>query len=584
MSEIQIVNASENNLKNVDVCIPHNKFTVVTGLSGSGKSSLLTDVLYREGQRMYFETFSSYTRSRLGKIRPAKVDSINGMLPVVSVGQTHVLANRRSTAGTFSEISPLLRQLFSRYNDQQLKFNRNEFSFNSNQGWCPHCKGLGIEEFIDIDKIVANPQKSLRQGALVITLPNGYTIYSQVTIDELNKVCQHYGFSVDTPWYALTEQQKDIILNGSNSVKVLYGKHSLESRLKWTGITARPRDEGYYKGIVPVMEDILRRDRNDNILRFVSSRVCSVCGGNRLKSSSLAVTWKGLTISHYEALPMFDLLQELKSKTLTSKGEQFLINSITEELQQLCRLSVGHIACNRMSETLSQGELRRMRLAQLSSSGLTGVLYLFDEPSIGLHQRDVHSLIDTMYSLVHKGNTVVVVEHNEQIIRAAQHLIEMGPGAGQQGGDVIFSGTVQELSIKNKLSTPTKQMLTNGFLVNKNGADGRTDNFNTFDVYIDKIHNINKQTFTFARNALNVVTGVSGAGKSTMVNHGLLAVSGFNEVLYVNQKPIGRTSRSNAATYTGLFDVLRKLFAKSSFAQEAKLTASHFSFNSKQGQ
>lgn len=584
MGQIIIRGAAENNLKGVDVCIPHSKLTVITGVSGSGKSSLVYDVLNREGQRMYFETFSAYTRSRLGKIRPAKVASIEGMLPVVSVGQTHVQANRRSTAGTFSEISPLLRQLFSRFNDQGLPLNRNAFSFNSDKGWCPHCKGLGIEEFIDIGKLIANPNLSLRQGALVITLPNGYTIYSQVTIDELDKVCQHYGFSVDTPWKDLSDAQRAVILNGSDKVKVLYGKHSLESRLRWTGITARPRDEGYYKGIVPVMEDILRRDRNDNILRFMSARECPVCQGRRLNQESLRITWNRHTFHDYESLDLLDLYHSIKSHKSTQQGEGQLLQALASRLDMLCRLSVGHIACNRLSETLSQGELRRMRLAQLNHSGLTGVLYLFDEPSVGLHQRDTHTLIDTMYSLVKQGNTVVVVEHNEQVIRSAQHLIELGPGAGSKGGKLVYNGTVSAMIDNKDLESPTRTMLTNGFANFHKSAAETPDDFETFDVYIQSKHNIVNQTFSFAQRALNVVTGVSGAGKSTLVDHGLLHVNSFKQVIHVDQKPIGRTSRSNAATYTGLLDVLRKLFAQTPEAKKANLTASHFSFNSKQGQ
>lgn len=584
MGQIIIRGAEENNLKGVDVCIPHNKLTVITGVSGSGKSSLVYDVLNREGQRMYFETFSSYTRSRLGKIRPAKVASIEGMLPVVSVGQTQVQANRRSTAGTFSEISPLLRQLFSRFNDQGLALNRNAFSFKSDKGWCPHCKGLGIEEFIDIGKLIANPNLSLRQGALVITLPNGYTIYSQVTIDELNKVCQHYGFSVDTPWKDLSDDQRAIILNGSDKVKVLYGKHSLESRLKWTGITARLREEGYYKGIIPVMEDILRRDRNDNILRFMSDRECPACQGKRLNSESLGVTWNGQTYHDYESLPIRDLYERIRIRKSTQQAESALLSTIASRLNMLCRLSVGHIACNRLSETLSQGELRRMRLAQLNHSGLTGVLYLFDEPSIGLHQRDTHTLIDTMYSLVKQGNTVVVVEHNEQVIRSAHHLIELGPGAGSMGGNLVYNGTVSAMIDNKDLGSPTRTMLTNGFASFDKSAAEKPEDFETFDVYIQCKHNIVNQTFSFARRALNVITGVSGAGKSTLVNYGLLKVDGFKQVIHVDQKPIGRTSRSNAATYTGLLDVLRKIFAQSADAKSANLTASHFTFNGKQGQ
>lgn len=582
MKWIKIHGAAENNLKDIDLQIPQNRLTVISGLSGSGKSSLVRDVLQREGQRMYLETFSAYNRSKLGKIRPAKVKYISGLLPVISVGQTYVQANRRSTAGTFSDVSPLLRQLFSRFNDQKMKISRNTFSFNSEKGWCGHCKGLGIEEFIDVNKLVTNPKKSLREGALVITLPNGYTIYSQVTIDELEKVCSHEGFSVDTPWINLTDSQRDVVMNGSENVKVLYGKHSLESRMKWTGMTARPREEGYYKGILPVMEDILKRDRNDNILRFVSSKTCSKCGGERLNSTARSLTWQNLHYAQLEAMSFNKILNVLQSADIQSAPERVLVNALINRFEQLCQLSVGHIAPNRESETLSQGELRRMRLAQLNHSGLTGVLYLFDEPSIGLHMRDIKSLVETFYKLVNNGNTVIVVEHNEAIIQSAQYLIELGPRAGKYGGELIFSGSL-EIFAQNP---PPRSLLSKSLYTKEKVNTTNTEDCNpkTFSIHIKHAHNIYNQNFTFARQKLNVITGVSGAGKSTLVAHGLLATNAFDQIVFIDQKPIGRTSRSNPATYTGLFDELRKLFANTPEAKALQFKAGHFSFNNKQGQ
>jgi excinuclease ABC subunit A len=583
MKKIFVRGATENNLKNINTKIPHNQLTVVTGLSGSGKSSLVRDILQREGQRMYLETFSAYSRSRLGKIRPAKASEISGLLPVISVGQTHIQANRRSTAGTFSDISPMLRQLFSRFNDQNKRIARNSFSFNSEKGWCPHCKGLGIEEYIDQKKLVDDERKSLREQALTITLPNGYTIYSQVTIDELEKVCKHHGFTVDQPWNSLSEAQKNVVLNGSKEVKVLYGKHSLESRMKWTGMTAKPREEGFYKGIIPVMEDILRRDRNDNILRFVSSKTCSICSGERINAEARNVLWKGMRYPEIEQMSFQKILTLLQNVNIDSVAEKTLVKEIEDRIAQLCNLSIGHIAPNRLSETLSQGELRRMRLAQLHQSGLTGVLYLFDEPSIGLHMRDVQSLIDTFYQLVKKGNTVVVVEHNENIIKSAQHLIELGPGAGKLGGQIVFSGSNEDYkqqvpydSLLKETIANVKQELQTKTPINKNPE--------VFKIDIKGSNNIIDQQFYFARQQLNVITGVSGAGKSTLVNHGLLTTKEFEQIIYIDQKPIGRTSRSNPATYTGLFDELRKLFAKLPEAKAKKLKAGHFSFNNKQGQ
>jgi excinuclease ABC subunit A len=580
MDKIKIIGAKENNLKNIDVEIPHNQLTIVTGLSGSGKSSLVRDILQREGQRMYLETISAYSRSKFGKIRPAKITDIHGLLPVISVGQTHVQANRRSTAGTFSDISPLFRQLFSRFNDQNEKIPRNAFSFNSEKGWCPHCTGLGIEEYIDISKLIADPKRSLRDGALVITLPNGYTIYSQVTIDELQKVCTHHGFSVDMPWNTLSTEQKDIILNGSTEVKVLYGKHSLESRMKWTGMTAKPREEGYYKGIIPVMEDILKRDRNDNILRFVSAKTCTECNGERIGQMARTLTWNGIRYPELEKKSFNQILSFFKTTKLDTEAERQLVKSILQRLMQLSKLSIGHIAPIRLSETLSQGELRRMHLAQLNHSGLTGVLYLFDEPSIGLHMRDVGSLIETFYKLINKGNTVVVVEHNEQIIRAAQHIIELGPGAGKYGGKIIINDSIPNI----QSNIPQNSLLNNILNPISEVPKQKKHKPETFKIEINSANNIIDQCFEFAKQQINVITGVSGAGKSTLVNHGLLKTDTFEQIIFINQKPIGRTSRSNPATYTGMFDELRKLFAQTEKAKSNGFKAGHFSFNNKQGQ
>jgi excinuclease ABC subunit A len=279
-SYIIVENANEHNLKNISLKIPHNQITCFTGVSGSGKSSLVYDIICKESQRRYFESFSSYARHFLGKMSRPEVEHMEGLMPAISIDQKTVSRNPRSTVGTISELYDYLRLLFARAGQKpkgqsDFKLNRSLFSFNNPEGACPHCKGLGIEDQIDPELLIKDPNKSLREGALKITTPSGYTIYSQVTIDVLNKVCESEGFHVDIPWKNLSPEQKNIILNGSDKIKIPFGKHTLESRMKWSGITAKPREEGNYKGILPIMENILRVDRNPNILRFAKTVQCS---------------------------------------------------------------------------------------------------------------------------------------------------------------------------------------------------------------------------------------------------------------------------------------------------------------------
>ena len=269
MRSIIIRHAAENNLRDIDVDIPHGSLTVVTGVSGSGKSSLAFDVVFREAQRRYLETFSAHARQFMGKLRRPEVGLISGLAPAVAVGQRRSAAGARSTVGTLTEIQDDLRLLFARLGSSPdgFRLSRRMFSFNTPEGACPACRGLGVEDRIDPDLLIADPEKSLRQGALCLTTPNGYVIYSQVTMDVLDQVCRAHGFSTEIPWKDLTKAQREVVLNGSDRILIPFGKHPLESRLRWKGITPKPREEGFYKGILPIMETILRTKRNDNILR-----------------------------------------------------------------------------------------------------------------------------------------------------------------------------------------------------------------------------------------------------------------------------------------------------------------------------
>jgi excinuclease ABC subunit A len=285
MDFISIHNATENNLKSVSLDIPRNQMVVVTGVSGSGKSSLVFDVIYREAENRYLGAFSSNARQFMGKMKRPAVEKITGLSPAIAIGQDPGGTSIRSTVGTMTGIYDLLRLLFARLGTTEngnasFKINRSLFSFNTVEGACPACKGLGVEDRLDPELLISDPSKTLREGAMVITTPNGYIIYSQVTMAVLDQVCRSEGFNVDIPWKDLTDEQKHIVLFGSDKIEIPYGKHPLESRMKWSGITAKPREMGYYKGIIPIMEAILKRDRNKNIMRFVRSCECSVCKGD----------------------------------------------------------------------------------------------------------------------------------------------------------------------------------------------------------------------------------------------------------------------------------------------------------------
>ncbi|MGZ5498371.1 MAG: excinuclease ABC subunit UvrA, partial [Candidatus Aminicenantales bacterium] len=381
MDVLTIRHAAENNLRDVDVDIPHGRMTVVTGVSGSGKSSLVFDVVFREAERRYLETFSSYARQFMGKLRRADVGHITGLSPAVAVSQRISSPGPRSTVGTLTEIHDDLRLLFARLgrSPDGLRLSRRMFSFNSAEGACPVCRGLGVEDRIDPDLLISDPAKTLRQGALTLTTPNGYIIYSQVTMEVLDEVCRAHGFSVDIPWRDLTGAQRDIVLNGSDRILIRYGKHPLESRLRWKGIVAKPREEGFYKGILPVMETTLKTKRNDNILRFSRTLPCRACGGRRLRPESLRVTVSGRSISVLSEMSVHGLAGDFRRMAFDAScraAGEAVRDSLLEKTDLLERLGLGYLRLDRAADTLSGGEIQRIRLAAQARSGLRGVLYV----------------------------------------------------------------------------------------------------------------------------------------------------------------------------------------------------------------
>ena len=585
--KIVIRGAREHNLKGLDLEIPRGRLTVITGVSGSGKSSLAFDTIFREGQRRFLETLPAFSRQFAGGFARPAVTSIEGLGPAVAVSQRASFTNPRSTVGTLSEVWDLLRLLYARLGSAPdgIQLTRGLFSFNGGEGACPCCQGLGVEDRLDLDLLVADGRKSLREGALRVSTPNGYLMYSQVTLAVLDEVLRVHGGSVDSPWRDLSEEVRQVVLHGSERLRVAYGKHPLESRLKWVGITARPRQEGFYRGLVPVMEEILRGKRNDSILRFVRTSPCSACGGARLNPEALSVRWRERPITELAAMTAA-ALGAFFAGISGNLREAVVLEPIRKDLQARCalmaELGLGYLAFDRPAPTLSMGEAQRLRLLSLALGELRGLVVVLDEPSAGLHPQDVGRLLKVLLGLRDQGQTVVVVEHDATLARSADWLIDLGPGPGKAGGELLWSGPPAAL-LTSDLDTPTRRWLagvvTRPTRVPRIGEGGpRLEHLLR--------HNLKEVAITLRGRALNVISGISGAGKTSLLEEAVERCKGlavFQRIVTVDAAPIGRTPRSNAATYSGAFDLIRDLFAATPAAKTRGMGKGHFTFNTAGG-
>ncbi|MCR5089950.1 MAG: excinuclease ABC subunit UvrA [Oscillospiraceae bacterium] len=734
---IIIRGARENNLKNVDVIIPRDKLTVITGLSGSGKSSLAFDTLYAEGQRRYVESLSSYARMFLGQMDKPDVDSIEGLSPAISIDQKTTSQNPRSTVGTVTEIYDYLRLLYARIgiphcpecgreirqqtvdqivdrlmelpegtklsllapvirgkkgehrkiledarrggyvrarvdgliydlseeipleknkkhtieivvdriavrdsirrrmsdsaetalslsgglmtaaladSGEEISFSQNYacpdcgisleeitprlFSFNNPHGACPTCSGLGIQMLLDPELIMPNPKLSLENGGLTASGWNNIKGdgISKMYFDALAK---RYHFKLSDPIEKLTEEAIHAILYGT-------GEEALPLRYERAdghGTIKRP-----FEGVIPNLDRRYRETQSPGmraeIETCMSETPCPTCGGQRLKKTALAVTVGGKNIAGLCSLSVLQAADFLKNLTLSERetliGAQ-IIREIRSRLDFLISVGLGYLTLSRASGTLSGGESQRIRLATQIGSSLMGVLYILDEPSIGLHQRDNAKLLRTLYHLRDLGNTLVVVEHDEETMRAADHIIDVGPGAGVNGGRIVCTGSAEEicacpesvtgqyLSGKKSIPVPTARRSGNGHELVIVGASE---------------HNLKNITVHFPLGKLICVTGVSGSGKSSLVqeilykllasekNRARLRPGRFeraegleyvDKVIALDQSPIGRTPRSNPATYTGVFDDIRNLYASTQDAKMRGYAQGRFSFNTKGG-
>ena len=739
MDTIRIRGARTHNLKNIDLDLPRDRLIVITGLSGSGKSSLAFDTIYAEGQRRYVESLSAYARQFLSMMEKPDVDHIEGLSPAISIEQKTTSHNPRSTVGTITEIYDYLRLLYARvgtpmcpehglpleaqtieqmvdqvmalpegtrlmllapvvserkgeyqkllkelaaqgfiraridgglfeldeapeldlrrkhtieavvdrfkvrHDDdlrlrlaesfetalrlaegtarvafldepgrEELVFSANFacpecgysieeleprlFSFNNPAGACPVCDGLGVQQIFDEKKVVAHPELSLAAGAV-----RGWDRRNAYYFQMLRSLGRHYGFDPETPWQELPEGIRHIILHGSGDEEIYFDYFNHKGR--------RVQRHHTFEGILPNMERRYRESESnvvrEELARYLSSHPCPACGGARLNEAARNVFVAGRSLPQVTALSVGHCLAFFEKLELPGKkGEiaEKIVKEIRERLRFLVNVGLDYLTLERSAETLSGGEAQRIRLASQIGAGLVGVMYVLDEPSIGLHQRDNARLLRTLTYLRDLGNTVIVVEHDEEAIRSADHVVDIGPGAGVHGGEIVAQGTPEEvaadpnsltgqyLSGKRRIAVPALRTPRDPErLLVLEGARG---------------NNLKKVTLEIPVGLFTCVTGVSGSGKSTLINDTLYplaanelnrasqtvapfdAVHGlehFDKVVDIDQSPIGRTPRSNPATYTGLFTPIRELFAAVPEARSRGYTPGRFSFNVKGG-
>ncbi len=731
--QVHVYGARVHNLKNIDVTIPRDSLTVVTGLSGSGKSSLAFDTIFAEGQRRYIETFSAYARGFLGKMERPDVDKITGLSPVISIEQKTTNKNPRSTVGTTTEVYDFLRLLFARageayswvtgekmvkYTDDQilelilekyigkkihilspvvrnrkghykelfeqirkkgylnvrvdgqikeiipgmrvdryknhnieilidklvvsnkfadklkasvrtamkqgagliliqdveadevrhysrslmcpttgLSYNEpapHNFSFNSPQGACPRCKGIGSVDQIDIEKIIPNPEQSIAAGGII---PLGKE-KSSLLFWQIAAICEKYGVTMKTPIKDIPREAIDEIMYGTNE-RLKIKNESLGNSNYMVSY------EGVAKYIEMQQDDEASATAQKWAGQFISTSVCPECNGQRLNKEALHFRINGKNISELAEMDIEELYQWfVQSESAVTEKQRLIAEEIKKEilsrLQFLLDVGLGYLSLSRASASLSGGESQRIRLATQIGSQLVNVLYILDEPSIGLHQRDNHRLIDSLKKLRDSGNSVVVVEHDKDMMLASDYIVDMGPFAGQKGGDVVFEGLPSEMLKKNTLTSnylngkleiavPTKRRKGNGKKLIIEGASG---------------NNLKNVTARFPLGTFTCITGVSGSGKSTLINETLQpilsqrfyrslkdplpyvsakGVEHLDKVVSVDQSPIGRTPRSNPATYTGVFADIRNLFAGMPEAKIRAYKPGRFSFNVKGG-
>uniref|UniRef100_A0AAU2JX53 UvrABC system protein A n=1 Tax=Streptomyces sp. NBC_00049 TaxID=2903617 RepID=A0AAU2JX53_9ACTN len=578
---VRVRGAREHNLRGVDVDIPRDALTVFTGVSGSGKSSLAFGTLYAEAQRRYFESVAPYARRLIHQIGAPKVDSVTGLPPAVSLEQRRSSPGSRSSVGTVTLLSNSLRMLYSRagtYPAGAERLDSDAFSPNTAAGACPSCHGLGRVHRTSEELLVPEPGLSIRQGAIA-AWPGAWQGKN------LRDILEVLGHDVDRPWRELPAKDREWILFTEEQPVVTVHPVRDAERIQ------RPYQGTYmsaHRYVMRTFADTKSATLRARAEKFLADSPCPVCEGRRLRPEALAVTFAGYGIAELAALALSDLDGVLAGALAASppagEAARVLAEDLRSRIGPVVELGLGYLSLDRTAPTLSAGELQRLRLATQLRSGLFGVVYVLDEPSAGLHPADTEALLAVLDRLKAAGNTVFVVEHHLDVVRHADWLVDVGPLAGEHGGRVLYSGPPDALAgvegsatarhlFARRAETAVRPVREAGSVVRLSGVDR---------------HNLRDVSAEFPLGVFTAVTGVSGSGKSTLVGQVLarevgerLAEPDFpvRRLVEVDQKPIGRTPRSNLATYTGLFDVVRKLFTASPEAKARGWKAGRFSFN-----
>ena len=616
VDKIEIKGAKVHNLKNIDVDIPLNKIVAISGVSGSGKSSLALGVLYAEGSRRYLEALSTYTRRRISQGEKAKVESILHVPSALALHQRPNVPSIRSTFGTATELLNSVRLLFSRCGnyicpnghivpasagvarDEQLEcptchekfygLGAEEYAFNSS-GACPKCGGTGIIEIVDMDSLIPNKNLTIDEGAVA---PWNSLMWSLMT-----DVCRAMGVRTDVPFKDLTKEEQDIVYDGPMEKKHIFyrpknGDNTLATEMDFTYYSAKAT-------VLNALKKVKDEKSMSRVSKFLKEDVCPECNGSRINKRANSTLFGGKTLSEVCQMSLRDLYVWLP-KTVNELNddvkqmgknilEEFMINA-----DALLSLGLGYLTLDRASNTLSTGELQRVQLARTVRNRTTGVLYVLDEPSIGLHPANVDGLINLMRQLIKDGNSVVLVDHDTRILSVADYVIEIGPEAGAKGGKIIGKGTIQDI-IKNNNS------LIGPYLNGKNEVRVREkiakeDIFKLGKISLstDSIHTVKPLSIDIPKGRLTTITGMSGSGKTTLILESLypaikaklnnvsmpqhikeLKADWVNKIDLIDATPIGNNVRSTVATYSGVFDDLRKLYGKIS----SNYTASDFSYN-----